>query len=285
MKCTKCGKEIDNDSKFCDGCGETVVAAVTPEEKPKKKKPLGIIIGCVALAVVAVVLMIIFLGGGDDEYVKGIKTGVFEEFPEPTIGEAFESFFDDPEWDSFTTEEGLTVVEFNGVCTLDGEEADCCVQFLIAEDGSFETYYAEINEEALSEEDIVVMYEIIYGYESQGSEDEAYENALLALYNKSALPYGMSQAVSAGIYEDVSVGEMIDYMFTDPDIEFERYDEDTVIVKISGNYRHSTAYSDAPYSGTIAYYVSESGTVRLQSDPDGIKGIMETLATQLAANY
>jgi uncharacterized membrane protein YvbJ len=31
MICLKCGKEIDNDSKFCYGCGNVVEAASTPQ--------------------------------------------------------------------------------------------------------------------------------------------------------------------------------------------------------------------------------------------------------------
>ena len=41
MKCTKCGKEIDNDSKFCDGCGETIVAEIQAAPKKKFSKKLN----------------------------------------------------------------------------------------------------------------------------------------------------------------------------------------------------------------------------------------------------
>ena len=46
MKCTKCGKEIDNDSKFCDGCGETVIAETPAAPKKKVSKKLIAIICC-----------------------------------------------------------------------------------------------------------------------------------------------------------------------------------------------------------------------------------------------
>lgn len=302
MKCEKCGKEIDNDSKFCEGCGTTIEGATQNESKkkkgvrfkdlPKKQKITRIIIACVCFLVAGILIIGGAVGGAsrasskNSLYIDYVKTGSFEAFPDTTIEDAFNEFFSDPQWKSFTSEDGLNIVEFNGGCTLDGKEANCCIQFNVFEDGSFETYYADLGGEQLTlNEDIMAMYETIFGTEAVGTDDEAFDNALLMLYEKSALPSQFAQAVNAGIYEDISIGDMIDYMFPNPEFDFERYDEDTIIVKISGNYRHSVYDSDTPYSGTIGYYVSDNGTVMTQSDPDGIKGVMETLTAQLAANY
>ena len=47
MYCKHCGKQIADDAKFCDGCGERVSDApivnnyVVPEKKPAKKKKIG----------------------------------------------------------------------------------------------------------------------------------------------------------------------------------------------------------------------------------------------------
>lgn len=302
MKCTKCGKEIDNDSKFCEGCGATVEGVAENENKkkkgvkfkdlPKKQKIIRIIIACVCFLVAGILIIAGAVGGTsrtsdeDSLYIDYVKTGSFESFPDITIEDAFNEFFSDPEWKSFTSEDGLNIVEFNGGCILGDEEANCCIQFNVFEDGSFETYYADLGGEQLTlNEDIVAMYETIYGIEASGGDDEAFNNALLMLYEKSALPSEFRQAIAAGIYEDISIGDMIDYMFPNPEINFEREDEDTVIVEISGNYRHSIYDSDTPYSGTISYSVSDNGTIMPKNNSDGIKGIMETLAAQLAANY
>ena len=302
MKCTKCGKEIDNDSKFCEGCGATIESAtansdgkkkgVKFKDLPKKQKITRIIIGCACFLVAGVLIIAGAFGGAsrtseeESFYIDCVKQGSFEAFPDVTIETAFNEFFSDPEWKSFTSEDGLNIVEFNGGCILGEEDANCCIQFNVFEDGTFETYYADLGGEQLTlNEDILAMYETIFGMEASGGDEEAFNNALLMLYEESALPSGFRQAVIAGIYEDISIGDMVDYMFPDPEINFEREDEDTIIVEISGNYRHSIYDSDTPYSGTISYSVSDNGTVMTKNNSDGIKGIIETLASQLAANY
>ena len=62
MKCTKCGKEIDNDSKFCDGCGETIVAETQAAPKKKFSKKL---IAIIAVVVAAVILVVALASGGE----------------------------------------------------------------------------------------------------------------------------------------------------------------------------------------------------------------------------
>lgn len=301
MKCTKCGKEIGNDSKFCEGCGATIVSesanpfkrqkGVKFKDLPKKQKITRIIIGCACLLVAGILMIAGGFGGAsrtsekESIYIDCVKEGSFEDFPDVTIETAFNEFFSDPEWESFTSEEGLNIVEFNGGCTVYEEETNCCIQFNVFEDGTFETYYVDLGGEQLTlNEDIVEMYEVIFGMEASGGDEEAFNNALLMLYEESALPSEFRQAIAAGIYDDISIGDMIDYMFPDPEINFEREDEDTVIVEISGNYRHSVYDSDTPYSGTISYSVSDNGTVMTKNNSDGIKLIMEGLAVELARN-
>lgn len=301
MKCTKCGKEIDNNSKFCEGCGATIESAtansdgkkkrVKFKDLPKKQKITRIIIGCACFLVAGILMIVDGFGGAsrtaekESIYIDCVKEGSFEDFPDVTIETAFNEFFSDPEWESFTSEEGLNVVEFNGGCTVDEEETNCCIQFNVFEDGTFETYYVDLGGEQLTlNEDIVDMYEVIFGMEASGGDEEAFNNALLMLYEESALPAEFRQAIAAGIYDDISIGDMIDYMFPDPEINFEREDEDTIIVEISGNYRHSIYDSITPNSGTISYSVSDNGMVMTKNNSDGIKGIMETLAVELARN-
>lgn len=59
MYCKHCGKQIADDAKFCDGCGERVSDApivnnyVVPEKKPAKKKKIG----CLGIALILFVLL------------------------------------------------------------------------------------------------------------------------------------------------------------------------------------------------------------------------------------
>lgn len=62
MKCTKCGKEIDNNSKFCEGCGEAIVAEIPTAPKKKLSKKL---IAIIAVVVAAVILVVALASGGD----------------------------------------------------------------------------------------------------------------------------------------------------------------------------------------------------------------------------
>lgn len=51
MKCPKCGKEIAEDSQFCEYCGAKINFVPTNEKKPKNYKPLWIslAIGCASV--------------------------------------------------------------------------------------------------------------------------------------------------------------------------------------------------------------------------------------------
>ncbi len=109
-------------------------------------------------------------------------------------------------------------------------------------------------------------------------------SAIVALYNESALPSGMEQAVAAGVYDDISIGDMIDYMFKNPDIDVKRGDNGAKIVTVSGKYRHAAGDSTYAYSGTVVYKVSKSGSVSVKSDPDNIDKIMESIAVQVGKN-
>ena len=164
MVCKKCGKELAEGTKKCDGCGAKVKLKFS--ELPQKEKKKRIIVGSLCLAVAAVLIIAGAIGAMDktDEYVLAVTEGTLSDFSDKvTVGEAFEDFFDNPEWKSFEDEDGRIIVEFNGECTWKGEAADCCVQFEIDEDdGTFEVSYAEVDGNAFDEFEIIAMLEVIY---------------------------------------------------------------------------------------------------------------------------
>ena len=45
--------------------------------------------------------------------------------------------FSEPEWETFKSEDGDRIVEFNGKCEYFGEEANCCVQFEISDEDDY----------------------------------------------------------------------------------------------------------------------------------------------------
>ena len=75
MFCMSCGKQLEDNSKFCPYCGATVEeaaapaaqtvneAAEKPAKKPSKKFPVGLI-AAVAVIAIVVVAVIALIGGG-----------------------------------------------------------------------------------------------------------------------------------------------------------------------------------------------------------------------------
>ena len=69
MKCTNCGKEIANDSKFCEYCGTKV-------KKAKSRKPFWIVL---ALCVIALFVGIIIYYENELEYYRYNNYDNYEE--------------------------------------------------------------------------------------------------------------------------------------------------------------------------------------------------------------
>lgn len=174
MVCKNCGKEIADGLTVCPECGAATADA--PATAPAKKgildgyknfgslstvsKILHIAIPVVAIVVVILILSAIF----STDYVDVVKDGMLYNISDDeTVGEAFEDFFANPEWESFETEDGEIIVEFNGECEFYGDEADCCIQFEVDEDGEeFEVVYIDIDGESMNDFEIVSILEAIY---------------------------------------------------------------------------------------------------------------------------
>ncbi len=106
MKCAKCGKEIDNDSKFCEGCGETIVAETSTAPKKKLSKKL---IAIIAVVVAAVILVVTLASGGPSRNPHVIEsTSGSEAFGNVSFDITFDEFlesynacvYEDEEYDS-----------------------------------------------------------------------------------------------------------------------------------------------------------------------------------------
>lgn len=92
------------------------------------------------------------LGSGGENYseeVKSVKGGYFTNYSYddgyPNVGRAFENYFSNPTWEAFTSDDDMDIVEFNGKFMYYDDETDCCLQFQMYEDGSFDIYAVEFN--------------------------------------------------------------------------------------------------------------------------------------------
>lgn len=128
--CKKCGKEVDEGNVFCTSCGIPIdenteridYDRFNPNEPPTlqlqsqsystnqllqnapKKSPRNYTTVIAALAVfgvVAVAIVVITMFSWvipKNIYVNIVKSGTFNSYPEQTVGKAFGTFFDSPEW-------------------------------------------------------------------------------------------------------------------------------------------------------------------------------------------
>lgn len=159
MYCKNCGKLIEDDADFCTSCGQRVgesepapapsayggaaQTAAYPAKVQKSKAPIVF-----AIAFIAVVVLVFAFSG--DKYVKMVKGGCLDEYPNMPIGAAFDGYFHNPEWKSFEASDGSIIVEFNGVFEYFGRNTNCTFQFEVHENsGDFEIAYAGIGDETM----------------------------------------------------------------------------------------------------------------------------------------
>lgn len=123
MYCQGCGKEISDTVKFCPYCGfaatsesaaaaEPAAAAPQPAATVKKSKSKKI---RNVLAVIGAFILL-FVGYSIATYdsdVAIVKTGHFTFNQTVTVGDAFENFFADTEWES-SQQNGEHLVIFKG---------------------------------------------------------------------------------------------------------------------------------------------------------------------------
>ena len=100
------------------------------------------------LSVISLMLVSIFMAGcGGEKYNKTIqivRNGTLKMNPNVPIGKAFDQFFANGQWKSFTSTENKTVVEFNGDCTFYNAPAKMKVQFIV-NGNAFSLEYVDIN--------------------------------------------------------------------------------------------------------------------------------------------
>ena len=125
MFCQKCGKEIEDNIKFCPYCGNQVVTTPQPKQvnynvpvrqKPEKKKKKKWLIGIIA-AVVIIVLGIAISSGGEttaDDLIDLVQNGYLGNYDTVTVKEVLEYASKDVEWKAGETADGdHYVIEFS----------------------------------------------------------------------------------------------------------------------------------------------------------------------------
>lgn len=106
------------------------------------------IVLCMTLLLIMTALI---AGCGNDKYVDIVRNGSFYGYPNIKIGKAFDQFFEDSKWKSFTTDDDERVVEFTGKCLVLNQKAKVLIQFTINKDETFEVNYSSINDEPMAD--------------------------------------------------------------------------------------------------------------------------------------
>ncbi len=79
-----------------------------------------------------------------DSNISMVQNGYPVLIPDITYKEAYEYFFENPQWRGFEADDGSDVVEFSGECTYYDEDAAVYIQFVIDDEESFSMWYAGI---------------------------------------------------------------------------------------------------------------------------------------------
>ena len=150
MYCKNCGKEMEENSRFCPHCGTENTSATGESSKPaapvkkgerKKKKPLII---AIAAAVILLVLGIAVFSGGDSSQSEGeqliamVQNGYLGNYDTVTIKEVLEYMDADAEWNAGEATSGECYI-------VECKEDDITIQFSIdrLEEESFRVTFVE----------------------------------------------------------------------------------------------------------------------------------------------
>lgn len=210
--------------------------------KRRRKPPIGIVLVAIAVGITAVSLLI----PRDSQYINAVKNGYPNAYPDQTYGEAFESFFENPEWTYFKSTDGLDIVGFSGDYQNSFSETPVTFQFTLSEDGdTMEVTYCELNGEPQSQLALAIMIAAVFEEENAGILSETSD--VLVADSEPQTIYGLYEchedgldaSLEAGVYTDDGT-EYISLMGASSDGSGEFYG--TVV---SSEDNHYTAVDDS----------------------------------------
>lgn len=104
----------------------------------------------------------------EDLFISAVKNAVPEDYPDITIGEAYDNYFSDPEWRAFESEGASDggieyVVEFTGGCIYEDAEAEALIQFTFdPELEGFQATFFSLDGKPMDFRDLNAVSEIAY---------------------------------------------------------------------------------------------------------------------------
>ncbi|MDF2858841.1 MAG: hypothetical protein K0Q87_4692 [Neobacillus sp.] len=95
------------------------------------------------------------------DHILTVKDGYFYEYPTTSVGDAFDDFFGDPNWEYVSSDSPFDIIRFTGSADLDGEYVDIVIDFIITED-SFEIHSSIVDGEFLTDDGIFYLVDAVF---------------------------------------------------------------------------------------------------------------------------
>lgn len=87
--------------------------------------------------------------------IEEVKSGSFYEYPDVTIGEMFDLYFEDGTWESKEGNDEFDIIEYRGVQDADGTTHDIQIQFQTDESAEFVVKSITVDERELNDNEIL----------------------------------------------------------------------------------------------------------------------------------
>jgi hypothetical protein len=132
---------------MADVATTTQLEAIKTENKKGLRKFVTCVIWVCIMIGSAYILLSLFGGcGSSDKLIDFVRNGTLGNYPQKTVGEAFDGYLSNTKWESGVTDDGRTFVNVIGGASVIGQKSEIKIQFMVDMDkGSFEYYACEIN--------------------------------------------------------------------------------------------------------------------------------------------
>ena len=153
----------------------------------------------------------------DEFYIGVICNGEFNSIPGMSIGELFENFFDNINY-NVVKEDGI-YVDFTGEAICDNEPCDIVIRFKILDDKEeFEIDKITVNEDELNDDEVLDLLDDIAYVCGATFENDEYN------YCDSCTSGDCSNCAKKGLYDDDEEDDLEGYGYEDDD--YDDNDED-----------------------------------------------------------
>ena len=160
--CVRCGAKFHNGTQLrCPQCG-----AKDPVQVQIRRRGWKELLERLLMIVLVLIVVIKFL---QYRSVEEVRNSSPEAYPNLTLEEAYENFFDHPKWRFGEMEGSYVTVEFSGTCLYKGEEVTANLTiYNYVDSNSCTVMYLDFNGVPQDDEILHLLLNTIYGsYESK----------------------------------------------------------------------------------------------------------------------